>query len=121
MQTVLIVEDEIELRQNIAEELEDAGFDVVQAQDGVEGLQAVARVRPALVICDIMMPRLSGPDFYAKVRAEESGMSQLPFLFLSALSAGEGIAALPESERVNLLAKPIDFDDLVAAVRARLD
>ncbi|RTL03354.1 MAG: response regulator [Lysobacterales bacterium] len=117
--TLLVVEDEQELREYLVEELEDLGYQVCEAGNGALAL-ALLRERPVdLVLTDIMMPQLGGAGLYHATRRDPA-LAQLPFLFLTALSSAEMLATLPESEQPHILKKPVDYDELADAIRARL-
>jgi len=60
MSHILLIEDNKEVRENTAEILELAGYTVTTASDGKKGIEAVQKNKPALIICDIMMPVLDG-------------------------------------------------------------
>lgn len=117
--TILVVEDEQELREYLVEELEDLGYRVRDAANGMLALALLRECRPDLVLTDIMMPQLGGADLYHATRREPA-LADLPFLFLSALSSAEMLAMLPVHERRYVLKKPIDYDDLAVAIRNRL-
>lgn len=117
--TILVVEDEQELREYLVEELEDLGYRVRDAANGMLALALLHECRPDLVLTDIMMPQLGGADLYHATRREPA-LADLPFLFLSALSSAEMLAMLPVHERRYVLKKPIDYDDLAVAIRNRL-
>src|SRR5690606_2756434 len=74
--TILCVEDEIDLRTDIAEELSAAGYDVVEAANGREALARLDTVHPDLILCDITMPELNGYEFMAKVRSEREDLAE---------------------------------------------
>jgi CheY-like chemotaxis protein len=60
MKKVLLIEDNVDVRENIAEILELAGYDVETAENGKVGVEIAQKLRPDLIICDIMMPVLDG-------------------------------------------------------------
>ena len=78
MSTILLIEDATEMAQVIARELNSLGFRVVQAADGVEGLEQFARCQPDLVILDWMLPRLDGLEVLRRLRQA----SPVPVLML---------------------------------------
>jgi len=82
MAKILIIDDEVKLRGTICELLSFIGHDVLEAQDGKEGLEKVDQFKPNLIICDIMMPVLDGYGFMEKHRL--SDYSKIPVIFLSA-------------------------------------
>jgi DNA-binding response OmpR family regulator len=82
MATILIIDDEEKLRETICEMLSFVGYDVYQAENGMEGLEKVAQVKPDLIICDIMMPILDGYGFIKEHQL--SNYSNIPVIFLTA-------------------------------------
>lgn len=58
MKTILVIEDNLDIRENLAEILELEGFKVIVATDGKEGVRAAAQHLPDIILCDIMMPQL---------------------------------------------------------------
>lgn len=118
--TVLCVEDEIDLRTDIAEELSAAGYAVVQAANGREALARLDTVRPDLILCDITMPELNGYEFMAKVRSERGDLAEVPFVFLTALADRAEMLNGKNAGADDYLVKPVDYDDLLATIRSRL-
>jgi CheY-like chemotaxis protein len=114
---ILIVDDEHGIADVLATVLEDEGYDVTHAADGVEALALIERDRPDLVITDHMMPRLTGATFLARLRQRERDTRPLPLPLPAILmSAALPVAATPPTV---FLAKPFDIDRLLALV-ARL-
>jgi DNA-binding response OmpR family regulator/DNA-binding CsgD family transcriptional regulator len=118
--TILCVEDEIDLRTDIAEELAAAGYAVVQAGDGRDALRKLEAVRPDLILCDITMPEMSGYDLMARLRADRPDMAEVPFIFLTALADRAEVLNGKNSGADDYLVKPVDFDDLLATIASRL-
>lgn len=82
MKKILIIDDEVSLRETVVELLMIIGFSVFEANNGNEGLKKVQEIRPDLIICDIMMPVLDGYGFMqAHMKSE---FSNIPVLLLSA-------------------------------------
>ncbi len=118
-ETILVVEDDDQLRRSAKRILEDAGYQVLTAADGLEALDVLrqgAAVR--LVFSDLVMPRLGGRALYDAARRDGH---TVPFLFASGYSdpSGRGAAALDPS--VPLLHKPWTGPDLLGRVRQLLD
>ncbi len=113
--TLLIVEDHEDMRETLRDCLEEFGYDVEVAGDGVEGLEK-ARARPFdLVITDLNMPRLGGLELIQAIRREALN----PDVVM--LSADSQISRAVEAMRlgaINYLVKPVDVDQLVHEVRA---
>jgi CheY-like chemotaxis protein len=118
--TILCVEDEADLRADICEELEAAGYTVMEADNGREALDLLRQKRPDLVLCDITMPLMSGLDLLQQVR-QEPGLADLPFIFLTALAGRRDIIAGKAAGVDDYLTKPIDFDLMLITIAARLD
>lgn len=119
-ESILVVDDEDALREMLADMLAQAGYRVTTAADGREAVDALDRVAPDLVISDVAMPGMDGYQFYAEVRARPRWVS-VPFLFLSGRGAEHEVR---EGKRLGVdeyLTKPVQEDDLLIAVRARLD
>lgn len=118
---ILCVDDEADIRQDIAEELRDAGYEVVEAVDGLDGFETVLREEPDLVVSDLTMPRLDGHGLLRKLRDECPEMAELPIIFLSALSDREHILEGKRLGADDYLTKPIDYDLLLVTVEARVN
>lgn len=118
---ILCVEDERRLRSNIVEELVDAGYCVIEADDGHAALELLADQRPDLILCDITMPRMGGYELLRRVRASGPDLADVPFLFLTALSDRLAVIEGKTAGADDYLPKPIDFDLMLATVRSRLN
>lgn len=110
---ILVADDEQPIADILTTILTDEGYDVVCVYDGAAALAAIEREPPALLISDIMMPRLSGIELARRVRAQEAG-THLPIILISA--APPPTVALPHTV---VLTKPFDIEEVVALV-ARL-
>jgi DNA-binding response OmpR family regulator len=118
--TILCIEDDCETAALIAEELADRGFAVSVAHDGREGLAAILRQTPDLVLCDISMPFMSGFDVLDRLTEIAPGFGYMPFVFLTALTDRENELKGRQLGADDYVTKPVDFDVLVAIVNARL-
>lgn len=119
MAKVLCVEDEELLREDIVQELIEAGYDVIEAANGSEGYAAILEHAPDLVLCDLMMPDMPGLKLLEILR-QDSAHSSTPFIFLTALAEKEHILAGKRLGVDEYLTKPVDFELLTETVRARL-
>ena len=117
---ILCVEDEDDLRGDIAEELEAANYRVLQAANGSEALSLLEKHRPDLVLCDITMPGLGVYDVLKALR-EQGTMADVPFIFLTALAERNDVLSGKQAGADDYLVKPIDYEILLATVAARLD
>jgi DNA-binding response OmpR family regulator len=116
MPTILLIEDAAEMAQVIARQLNSLGFRVVQAADGVEGLEQFARCQPDLVILDWMLPRLDGLEVLRRLRQS----SPVPVLMLTARGDEVDRVVGLEMGADDYLAKPFGMREMVARIRALL-
>ncbi len=116
---VLIVDDDEDIRMFLDVTLKLAGFDVQQARDGEEGLQRAIEDRPALVLMDVMMPKMDGITAVRRLRLD-GRTSHLPIIILTAKAhADDKIAGLAAGAD-DYITKPFDPDELVARVQSTL-
>jgi len=117
---ILCVEDEIDFLENITEELTEAGFSVLPAQSAEQALTLLQTHRPDLILCDVAMPGTDGYALLEHTRSEHPHLADVPFVFLTAHSHPEEIAAGKWAGVDDYLIKPVDFDLLLATLHARL-
>ena len=117
---ILCIEDDRETAALIAEELLDRGYDVTVAHDGREGLSAILRVMPDLVLSDISMPAMSGFELLERLTALAPRFSRMPFVFLTALTDRDNELKGRQLGADDYVTKPIDFDLLDTIIAARL-
>jgi DNA-binding NarL/FixJ family response regulator len=118
---ILCVEDDRETAALIAEELVDRGYDVIVAHDGREGLAAILKSMPDLVLSDISMPVLSGFELLERLVALAPRFSKMPFVFLTALTDRDNELKGRKLGADDYVTKPIDFDVLATIITARLN
>jgi len=110
---VLVVDDDRELRELLAEALELDGFDVKSAADGKQALALLGRWRPHVILLDLNMPEMDGWAFRRAQRAQPSIAAIPVIVFSASFRGGDRIAEL---DAAAFLSKPCDLDRLVAAV-----
>jgi DNA-binding response OmpR family regulator len=115
--SVLLVEDEPAILKGLSTNLEREGFDVLQADTGVKGIDLALAEHPDLVLLDVMMPGGSGLDVCKHLRQEGF---QSPIIFLTARSESIDVVLGLELGADDYVTKPFDFRELVARIRARL-
>ncbi len=116
---VLIVDDDEDIRMFLDVTLKLAGFEVQQAADGEEGLQKAIEDRPAIVLMDVMMPKMDGITAVRRLRLD-GRTSHLPIIVLTAKAhADDKIAGLAAGAD-DYITKPFDPDELVARVQSTL-
>ena len=117
---ILVVDDEKRLRETVATLLRLAGYEVETAEHGVDGVEKARRQPPDVIVCDVTMPELDGHGVLKAVRAEER-LSETPFIFLTANGEARDVRAGMNIGADDYLIKPVVKEDLLSAVRVRLD
>ncbi len=120
MNRILVIEDEPEMLRNMTTILAMEGFVTLQAVNGRLGVELARRERPDLVLCDVMMPELDGHGVLAALRGDPSTVAT-PFIFLTARGERSDVRTGMNLGADDYLTKPVDADELLAAVRARLE
>ncbi|MBR09928.1 MAG: hypothetical protein CMP48_19850 [Rickettsiales bacterium] len=117
--TILIVEDEPNIRETIQDLLECSGYTVVTADDGESGFFKVVKHQPDLIISDLMMPKMNGYELLEAVRS--FGKSKfIPFIILSAKSHSQNIREGLKMGADDYLMKPFDHKELLESIQYRL-
>ena len=110
---LLIVDDDCDIRETLAEVLTDEGFEVTAAANGLEALRLLrAGLRPCVIVLDLMMPIMDGFRFRDEQRTEES-LSQIPVVVITA-------GGMQESESIDAhewVTKPVKLEKLLSAIR----
>ena len=119
MKKILVIEDEMQIRNDIMKTLELCNYEVYGAPNGKAGLQVSLEQIPDLIISDIMMPELNGYELLNELQKYKE-TAHIPFLFLSAKSDKTDIREGMKLGADDFLTKPFDIDELIEAVEARL-
>ena len=114
--TILTVDDSRTMRDMLRLALADAGYRVVQAVDGVHGLEVLSSERPNVIITDINMPRLDGFGFIEQVRTNSRFLG-VPILVLTTESSAEKKNLARRAGATGWIVKPFDAVKLVDVVR----
>ena len=112
-ETVLVVDDEAQVRETVAEYFKAQGFEALQAGNGLDALLQVKRRRPGAVVLDLMMPRLGGLDALKRIRAFD------PQINVVVITGADDKELQRQAALLGAKAfffKPVDFADLLAAV-----
>jgi DNA-binding response OmpR family regulator len=115
MKTILLVEDTPDLMSNITDVLTMEGFKVIQATDGVEGLEKLSTMRPHLIITDLLMPRMDGFAFIEAIKMKEE-LKKIPILIFSAKATAENEAQGLQLGAIQYLKKPCPTDYLLKII-----
>ncbi len=120
MKKILVIDDDPDITDSIVAILTAAGFEAHSASDGNEGIDAVERLKPDLVLCDMMMEQIdAGTKVAGKIREKDT---ELPVYLLS--SIGAATAGNIELDRLGfngVFQKPVSPDHLVATIRKALN
>lgn len=119
MKTILIIEDNKDVRENTAEILEMANYKVLQAENGKIGVDLAQNAKPDLIICDIMMPVLDGYGVIHLLNKNPETAS-IPFIFLTAKSERSDVRKGMEMGADDYISKPFDDIELLNAVESRM-
>jgi two-component system response regulator RegX3 len=113
---ILVVDDEASYRDALSVALSAEGFSVETAADGVEALEKFERTRPAVILLDVMLPRVSGIDVCRQIRAT----SRVPIIMVTAKGSEIDAVVGLEVGADDYVAKPFRLRELVARVRAAI-
>lgn len=119
MKKVLVIEDEPDMRRNLTTILRLEKFEVLSAENGRAGLDLVARQRPDIILCDVMMPDMDGHAVLNQLRADKE-TATIPFIFLTAKGEKADLRSGMNMGADDYLTKPVDKAGLLAAISARL-
>lgn len=120
MAKILVVEDEVDLREILVGELEYQGHVTLEAENGLEGLAVLSGEMPDLIISDINMPKMTGIQFFRTATEKYPAIADIPFIFLTAQSDRDSELKGLRLGADDYLTKPVDFDILFARVDASL-
>lgn len=119
MKKILLIEDNDDIRENTAEILELANYEVAVAENGKRGVEKAIEFLPDLIICDIMMPELDGYGVLHAIQRNET-IRHIPFIFLTAKTERGDFRKGMESGADDYITKPFDGTELLNAVDGRL-
>jgi DNA-binding response OmpR family regulator len=119
MKKILVVEDDRKLSTALGIRLKAAGYEVLQAFDGLEGFKLATRCRPDLVVMDVWMPGEIG--FLTAQRLKHVGLSGVPVIFLTAGKRDDLWGIAEELEPAGFFEKPYDSQQLLNAISLALE
>ncbi len=118
-QTILVVDDEQDLLDLIEYNLQQEGFDVLKAEDGVEGIEMAREHNPNLVLLDIMMPKMDGMEVVERMR-DDSDLKRIPIIFLTARGDEKTEVEGLDKGGDDYITKPISTTKLISRIKAVL-
>jgi CheY-like chemotaxis protein len=119
MKKIVLIEDNLEVRENTSEILSLAGYEVITAANGRLGIERINQEKPDLIICDIMMPELDGYGVL-HILNKNTETASIPFIFLTAKVEKNDVRKGMNLGADDYLTKPFDDTDLLNAVEIRL-
>ncbi len=120
MKTILVIEDEAATLKNLVLMLEMEGYKPLSAANGRLGIAIAKREVPDVILCDVSMPEMDGYGVLEALRANEKTVS-IPFIFLTAKSDKKDLRTGMNLGADDYLTKPASAEDVLAAIRTRLD
>lgn len=119
MAKILVIDDEVDMRNAVDAMLSLKGHTVIHAEDGVQALESIKRNLPDVVLCDIEIPKLRGFDVLANLR-ENPELSEIPLIFITGKT---DISYLIQAMHLNVndfLTKPFTEEELLGAIDVQL-
>lgn len=118
MKKILVIEDNADIRENTAEILSLANYEVITAENGKVGVDLAVRDKPDLIMCDIMMPELDGYGVL-HILSKKPETATIPFIFVTAKTERSDIRRGMELGADDYLTKPFDDNELLNAIEIR--
>jgi two-component system response regulator RpaA len=119
MARILVIDDDPAISELVAVNLEMAGYDVTQAEDGIKGQALALQLQPDLIMLDLMLPRVDGFTVCQRLRRDER-TAEIPVLMLTALSQTQNKVEGFNAGADDYLTKPFEVEEMLARVRALL-
>lgn len=119
MKKILIIEDNFDVRENIAEILELSNYDVIAAENGKIGIEKAIEHMPDLILCDVMMPELNGYGVL-HILDRNPKTAEIPFIFLTAKAEKADFRKGMNLGADDYITKPFDDEDLLQAIDLRI-
>ena len=117
--TILVIDDNNDLRENTAEILDLAGYKTLTAENGKRGVEVAVKEKPDVIVCDIMMPELDGYGVLHLLR-KNPGTQNIPFIFLTAKTERSDFRKGMEMGADDYVTKPFEDIELLNAIEVRL-
>lgn len=119
MNSILVIDDNADIRENTAEILELAGYKTFTAENGKQGVEIALKEKPTVIVCDIMMPELDGYGVLHLLR-KNNDTQNIPFIFLTAKTERSDLRKGMEMGADDYITKPFDDIELLNAIEIRL-
>jgi two-component system, OmpR family, alkaline phosphatase synthesis response regulator PhoP len=119
MTKILVIEDEVSVRENLVDLLEASDYEVICAENGFLGAVWAFEHIPDLIVCDVMMPEVNGHEVLEALR-QNPATATIPFIFLTAMADIQSIRKGMELGADDYLTKPFESIDLLKAIEVKL-
>jgi len=119
MPRILVIDDDSAISELVAVNLEMAGYDVSQAEDGIKGQALALQIQPDLILLDLMLPKVDGFTVCQRLRRDER-TKDIPVLMLTALGQTQDKVEGFNAGADDYLTKPFEVEEMLARVRALL-
>lgn len=116
---ILVVDDEVGFAELMRDLLQDSGYEVQTAKNGVDGIAKLATFQPDAIISDILMPELDGFEMFKQIKSTPK-TSNIPFLFISGFQDSQVLDKARKIGIFGILRKPIDIDQIERRLRELL-
>lgn len=119
MKKILIIEDELEIREKLTTILTHEGYEILASENGEQGVLNSFSFNPDLILCDIMMPGLNGYEVFSEINHIPK-LSMTPFIFVTAKSDKMDIRKAMHLGAVDYITKPFEIDDLLTTIKTQI-
>ena len=116
MAKILIVDDSETVRSQLRKDLTESGFQVVEAANGLEGLDVAKTEKPDCILCDLNMPKLDGLSMCAQIQ-KEPGLETVPVFMLTTEAGADAKKRAKEIGILAWITKPYDSGKLLAGIK----
>ncbi len=117
--TILVVEDEFQIRQDLELILNLNDYEVISVENGLKALEVLNKISPDLIICDIMMPQMDGFELLEKIQ-QDNKLINIPFLFLTAKTNIKDLRKGMNLGADDYITKPFNLNELLQAIESKL-
>lgn len=120
MKKILIIDDTKSIRNQVVTILSSAGYEMSDADGGITGIEAINKIKPDLIICDIVMPEVNGYEVLKEVRKNEV-TATIPFIFITIRSERTDLRQAMAGGADDYLTKPFSREELIEAVKSQFE
>ena len=115
MKRILVIDDDKMIQESISFQLKKEGFDVITADDGHQALDLVDRFKVDVIVCDIIMPKMSGLGLISLLK--NFYLNRIPVIMISSMDKGDVVLSAIDMGADYFMAKPLDYNELTEKVK----